>query len=272
MRRISELVAPALPGVRVALGYLELSDPPAVEVLDYLVQRGCRRIVVLPLVLLGAGHSKSDVPAVALEARQRHAGIDVRLGSPLGVARALVEILGEAVLEEAGPGMPLLMVGRGTSDPDANADTAKAARLVAEWARSPFCHTGFSGVTAPSLSDAAGVFARLGYRDIAVAWWYLCHGTLIDAGRQTLAEFSTRTGVALHDAGHLGADPRIVALVTERYRRALGDTSGDAGDGQPNCDMCAYRAAWPGIESRVGQAVGVGHSHLAVEHRRHQVG
>ncbi len=33
-----------------------------------------------------------------------------------------------------------------------------------------------------------------------------------------------------------------------------------------NCDLCAYRAPWPGREGRQGQPIGVGHSHLAAEH------
>jgi sirohydrochlorin cobaltochelatase len=52
-----------------------------------------------------------------------------------------------------------------------------------------------------------------------------------------------------------------VPLVLERYQQCLG------GVVAVNCDTCAYRAPWPGREGRVGQAIGVGHSHLAVEHR-----
>ena len=63
-----------------------------------------------------------------------------------------------------GAGLPLLMVARGTSDPDANAEAYKAARLVAEWTGAPFVHVGFSGVTGPSVRQAADVFGRLGLR------------------------------------------------------------------------------------------------------------
>lgn len=263
MAQLAAHVAAARPDVLVDVGFLEMTDPPAGEVIERLVGAGCRRVTVLPLVLLGAGHAKSDVPALVLEARRRHPDADLRFGSPLGVSRLPVSLIGESVTASGGAGLPLLVVARGTSDPDANGDAVKAARLVGEWTGAPFVHVGFSGVTGPSVLEAAEVFGRLGYRRVALAWWYLCHGRLIERGRAELAAFSSESGVEVVDAGYLGPDPRLVPLILERYEEALF--------GRPavNCDACAYRAPWPGRESRVGQPVGVGHSHLAEEHRHH---
>ena len=97
MRALGQAGRRALPDVAVDVGFLEMTDPPAGPVLDELAAAGCRRVVVLPLVLLGAGHAKSDVPAVVLEARQRHPGLHVHFGSPLGITRDLVEVLGAAL-------------------------------------------------------------------------------------------------------------------------------------------------------------------------------
>jgi sirohydrochlorin cobaltochelatase len=260
-RDLTDRVAAALPGVAVEVGYLEMSDPAAGHQADHLVAGGCRRVVVLPLVLLDAGHAKSDVPAVVVEARERHPQVEFPFGRPIGVTRAPVELLGQAVRAAGGSGLPLLVIARGTSDPDANSEAYKAARLIAEWTAAPFVHVGFSGVTGPSVRQAADVFGQLGYPRMIVVWWYLCHGKLIEQGRQDLAAFAAGTGVEVIDAGHLGPQPALVAVVTERYHEAL------AGRVEVNCDTCAYRAPWPGREGRVGQAIGVGHSHLAVAHR-----
>lgn len=262
MVALAGLVAAALPGVAVDVGFLEMTDPPAGEMVDALVESGCRRVTVLPLVLLGAGHAKSDVPALVLEARDRHPDVEVRFGSPLGVSRLPVSLLGQSVVSVGGEGLPLLVVARGTSDPDANGDAFKAARLIGEWTRAPYVHVGFSGVTGPPVAEAASAFGRLGYPRVAVAWWYLCFGRLIERGRAELAEVSVESGVDFVDAGYIGPDPRLVPLVVDRYREAL------AGRPLVNCDVCAYRAPWPGRDDRVGQAVGVGHSHLAAEHRQ----
>lgn len=263
VRALAALVGAALPSVVVDVGYLEMTDPPAGRVVDALVDAGARRIVVLPLVLLGAGHAKSDVPAVVVEARARHPQVEITFGAPLGVTREPVEVLGQRVTRAGGAGLPLLVVARGTSDPDANGEAYKAARLLAEWTAAPFVHVGFSGVTGPSIPEAAEVFAALGHPRMAVAWWYLCHGRLIEMGRDQLAAVADRTGIEIVDCGHIGADPALVPLVITRYREA------GAGATTVNCDTCAYRAPWPGREERVGQPIGVGHSHLALEHRHH---
>ncbi|HYT38957.1 MAG TPA: CbiX/SirB N-terminal domain-containing protein, partial [Acidimicrobiia bacterium] len=110
MLALAGLVCAALPNVAVDVGFLEMTDPPAGPVLDGLAAAGCERVVVLPLVLLGAGHAKSDVPALVLEGRRRHPDLHVHLGSPLGISRDLVEVLGGALVTAGGSGLPLLLV------------------------------------------------------------------------------------------------------------------------------------------------------------------
>jgi sirohydrochlorin ferrochelatase len=260
MLAIAGLVGAALPEVAVDVGFLEMTDPPAGPVLDRLAAAGCGRVVVLPVVLLGAGHAKSDVPAVVLEGRRRHPDLHVHFGSPLGISRDLVGLLGGALTAAGGQGLPLLVVARGTSDPDANGDAHKVTRLLGEWVGAPFMHTASTGVTAPLVPAGLEVFARLGYRRLAVAFWFLCTGVLVERARAEIAAFSAATGVEVVDAGHLGPDPRVVPAILERYEEAV------RGIPAVNCDLCAYRAPWPGREGRLGQPIGVGHSHLAADH------
>ena len=260
MRTLAGLVAAAAgPATAVDLAFLEMTDPPADPVLDRLVGAGARRVAVQPLMLLGAGHTKSDVPDLVLAGRRRHPGAEIVLGRPLGVARVLVAMLGEAVVDAGGSGLPLLVIARGTSDPDANGDACKAARLVGEWTSAPFVHTAFSGVTGPTVPEGLDTMARLGHRRFAVAFWFLCSGLLVDRARDQIAAFATLRGCDVVDAGYLGPDPRLVPLILDRARSAAGP--------EPNCDLCAYRAPWPGREDRVAQPIGLGHSHLAAEHR-----
>jgi sirohydrochlorin cobaltochelatase len=265
MRALAGQVADALPEVAVRLGYLEMTDPPAGVVLDELVVLGCRRIVVAPLMLLAAGHGKNDVPAVVLEGRARHPEVELVFASPLGVARELVAVLGDAVAKAGGHGLPLLVVARGTSDPDANAEAHRAARLLAEWTGAPALQVAFTGVTWPLVPAGLDTMARLGHDRMALAFWFLCNGRLVERARGDVADFlGAASGRDVVDAGYLGPDPRVVPLVVERYREALAGAAPVY-----SCDTCAYRAPFPGLEDRVGQPVGVGHSHLAEEHRHH---
>jgi sirohydrochlorin cobaltochelatase len=252
-----EQVAAAHPELAVELGFLELADPPAGPMLDRLVERGCTRIVVQPLILLAAGHGKSDVPAVALEGRDRHPHVEIVFGSPLGVVPELLAI-GASNIEQAGAkGLPLLVVARGTSDPDANAEAMRAARLLAEWTQTDFVDVGFTGMTWPTVPEALERMRRLGHERFGLFFWFLCTGKLIERARDQVAA----SALDVVDAGYFGANPALVPIIDQRRREAL------AGIPRVNCDTCSYRAPWPGMEDRVAQGVGVGHSHLAVEHR-----
>lgn len=264
MEQLSVLVAAAAPPeVSVAMGYLELSDPPAGLALDRLVAAGAREIAVVPLMLLAAGHSKSDVPAVVLEARERHPRVTLRYGRPLGIDHTLVELAQRRIGAAGGAGAPLALIARGTSDPDANADACKIGRLVAEAAGARHVVSGFSGVTWPDVPAALDQLHRLGASRVAVFSWFLATGILLDRIRNHTRNFSARTRVEVVDGGHFGPSPELAALVLARAREAA------TGSVRTNCDTCVYRAPFPGAVDRAGQPRGEGQSHLALEHRHH---
>ncbi len=260
MSALGSAVAALAPERTVGVGYLELSDPPALEVLDSLAETGSERVVVVPLMLYAAGHSKSDVPAVVLHGRARHPRMDLRYARPLGVDHALLE-LARRRLEAAGAlGLPLAVLSRGTSDPEANADAYKVSRLLAELAGTRRFATGFSGLTWPSVPDALEELRRSGAARIATFAWFLATGVLVQRMQQQCAELGRSTGVEVVDAGHLGADDAVARLVLDRASEA------EAGAPRANCDVCVHRRPWPGLEDRVGAELGLGHSHLAAEH------
>lgn len=261
MQALADEVMARQPSLPVELGYLELCDPPAGLALDRLVGRGCDRIGVVPLMLHAAGHSKSDVPAVVLEARLRHPDVKVAYGRPFGVDHALVSLAAKRVAAVGGAGRPLAVIGRGTSDPDANAEVCKAARLVAESTGAPVVVAGFSGVTWPTVPESLDQLTRLADGPLTVFTWFLATGVLLDRIASDVAALRQRTGLAVTEAGWFGPDPVVAELTLARFEEAMG------GQVRMNCDACAYRRPFPGLDGRVGQALGRGHSHLAVEHR-----
>jgi sirohydrochlorin cobaltochelatase len=212
-------------------------------------------------MLLAAGHGKNDVPAIALEGRARHPDVEFAFGSPLGVVPELLAVGHTRLKEAGGEGLPLLVIARGTSDPDANAEAARAARLLAEWSGAPDLELGFTGMTWPSVPDALDRVARLGHDHVAAFFWFLATGKLVERARGEIATFTESKGVAVTDAGYFGPDPALVPVIRQRHEEAI------AGIHRTNCDTCSYRAEWPGLAERVAQPRGVGHSHLAAEHR-----
>jgi sirohydrochlorin cobaltochelatase len=260
---LARLVAEQVPALRVGLGFLELSDPPAAMALDELVAEGVERITIVPLMLNPAGHTKSDVPAVVLDGQRRHPAVPLIYARPLGVDHATLQIAADRLTGVAANGLPLLLVARGTTEPEANAEAYRVARLLAEFTHAPEVFVAYSGMTWPDVPTALARCAQLGLNKVVALAWYLSTGVLVERMRAQWQEFSARTGVEVIDAGYLGPDPALVPLVLERRREALDGVE------HINCDTCSYRRPFPGYQERVGQPIGVGHSHLAHEHRAH---
>ncbi|MDX6202765.1 MAG: sirohydrochlorin cobaltochelatase [Frankiales bacterium] len=235
----------------VAGGFLELSAPPLTDAVAGLYDRGHRRLVAVPLVLVGAGHAKGDVPAALARERERRPGLSFGYGRPLGPHPTLLEILDERIAEVLLPderaGTAVVLVGRGATDPDANADIAKTARLLYEGRGFLTVETSFVSLADPSVPVALERARLLGARRILVSPYFLFSGVLPDrVGAQALAWAAEHPDVEVRVAGVLGPDERIARLVLDRYTEVL------TGDVRMSCDTCLYRIALPGYESRVG--------------------
>jgi precorrin isomerase/sirohydrochlorin ferrochelatase len=135
LRRFAEAMALARPDTPVAAGYIEFMEPGLDEALDEAVGRSAGRVVATPLVLLGAGHMKDDGPAALARGRLRHPGASLAYARDLGVHPSVLAVVGDRIRGAVQPGErvdAVVVVGRGSSDPDANADLAKVARLLAD--------------------------------------------------------------------------------------------------------------------------------------------
>jgi sirohydrochlorin cobaltochelatase len=127
-------------------GFIELSPPPVRDAVAAVVAAGYRQVAAVPLVLAAAGHGKGDIPAALGRERERHPGFEYRYGRPLGPHPVLQDVVAARV--DAALGLPVsasgedrvagrdgvhvVLVGRGSTDPDANAEVAKVARLLYE--------------------------------------------------------------------------------------------------------------------------------------------
>jgi len=141
----------------------------------------------------------------------------------------------------------VLVVGRGSTDPDANADVVKTTRLLWEGRDYPIAETAFVSLTRPGVAEGLERCCLLGARRIVVARYFLFPGVLPDRVAEQAAEYATaHPGLDIRCADVLGDCDEIAALVYERYREAL------SGDIRMNCDVCVYRIAMPGFEHRVG--------------------
>ena len=244
--RVGKLAA--ADGTRVAGGFIELSEPPLREAVTGLAAASPGPIVAVPLMLSAAGHAKGDIPAALARERIRHPGASFTYARPLGPHAALIDLLA-ARIAAAGTDQPaVLLVGRGSTDPDANADVVKTARLLWEGRDYPLAETAFVSLARPDVAEGLERCRLLGARRIVVARYFLFPGVLPDrVAEQAAAYAAVHPELDIRCTDVLGDCDEIAALVWERYREAL------AGDIRMNCDVCVYRIAMPGFEHRVGE-------------------
>jgi sirohydrochlorin cobaltochelatase len=225
-------------------GFIELSAPPVSEAVTRLIDAGHRRVAAVPLVLVAAGHAKGDIPGSLNRERLRHPGLSFSYGRPLGVHPTILSLL-EARLDTVLPreeraDAAVLLVGRGSTDPDANAEVYRAARLLWEGRGIGMVETAFVSLAQPSVSEGLERCRRLGAKRIVVLPYFLFRGVLPDRIVEQSAGYDV--------APVIGDCDELADLVLERHAEAV------AGDIRMNCDTCVYRIAMPGFEDRVGAA------------------
>jgi len=271
--RVGELAAAE--GTRVAGGFIELSAPALREAVADLAAAssgppaaaggtgppaaaggtvspaaagGTVSMVAVPLMLSAAGHAKGDIPAALAREGRRHPAVRFTYARPLGPHPALIDLLAKRVDAFGVDAPAVLLVGRGSTDPDANADVVKTARLLWEGRDYPLAETAFVSLARPDVAEGLERCRLLGARRIVVARYFLFPGVLPDrVAEQAAAYAAAHPELEIACAGVLGDCDEVAALVWERYREAL------AGDIRMNCDVCVYRIAMPGFEHRVGE-------------------
>ncbi len=247
-----ELAAAARPGLRTASAYVDNASPSVRVALEGLVADGVDDVVVLPLLLTPASHSKTDLAAAVQAGRATHPGLRLRYGRPLGPHPVLVEAVDRRLREAGATGEePVLLVAGGALDPDANSQVAATARLLWEGRSWPSVDIAFAGTTGPRVPEALERLRRLGASRVAVARYFLGPGFLPGlVARQAAAV----EGVDVLVSAPLGPSQELAGLLLERYDEAR------TGDIRMNCDVCLYRVALPGVEASVG-ALQTVHSH-----------
>lgn len=243
-------------GCPVTVGFIELAAPTGMEAIEQAVKTGAAEIIVAPAVLLAAGHAKNDVPYLVNLARARFPGITFHASRPMGVHPGMLTALGdrfEAARAEL-PEVPLdrtgvILLGRGSSDPDANSDVYKLARLFSERRGLLGFEVGFIGVTEPTLQDAFAELARERPRQVIILPYLLYPGVLVGRVREQGAELARlHSRVAVGVTREIGSHDNIPRVMLERAQEVAEGLGGMA------CDACKYRAPIPGFADEVGGA------------------
>jgi sirohydrochlorin cobaltochelatase len=223
--------------------FLELATPTIPDGIDACVQQGADRIVVVPVILLAASHVKQDIPEFLDAARQKYPNVQIVYGRNIGLHEQIIDLLiarfheqTATFTEEDIHETAIVLMGRGSSDPDANGDLYKLARQLWERTGVLTVEVCFSGITFPRLPDGIHRAVSLGAKRVVVIPYVLFTGVLIKRMQRVLQEMhSVYPTVPMYMAEYFGIHRRLVDIVLNRREEAL------RGDAFMNCDLCKYR-------------------------------
>ncbi|MDA1238420.1 MAG: sirohydrochlorin chelatase, partial [Proteobacteria bacterium] len=151
----------------------------------------------------------------------------------------------------------LVVIGRGASDPDANGNVAKIARMLHEGLGTGWMEVGYSGVTFPLVEPCLKHATKLGYKRIIVFPYFLFTGILIDRiyGYTDMVAKSSPE-IQFVKAGYLNDHQNVLLTFADRITEQLGEIP------PPNCAMCKYRTQVLGFEAEVGAPQESHHHHV----------
>ncbi|MGJ8581488.1 MAG: sirohydrochlorin chelatase, partial [Psychromonas sp.] len=186
---VAEGLKKRFPDMPVEYGFLEYSAPNIHMGLNSLIAQGVNHIYAVPGMLFAATHAKNDIPSVLTTFEEKNAGLQVTYGQELGLQQPMINAFQARIYESLGLDIDnppkelydtmLVVVGRGTSDTEANAEAAKLTRIVSENMGFGWADTVYSGVTYPSVGVGLEKLLKLGYKRIVVAPYFLFTGRLI---------------------------------------------------------------------------------------------
>jgi sirohydrochlorin cobaltochelatase len=263
--RLAASLRVRLPAVDIATGYLEFARPTIRDGLEALKARGAQRLLAIPGMLFAASHVKNDLPWEVNSFAAQNPLLGLRFGRELAIEPKLLEAAAERIAEAERRGtraIPrsetlLLVVGRGTTDPDANANIAKVARLLWEGMGFGWAETAFSGVAYPLVEPALRRSLGLGFRRVIVFPYFLFTGVLVKRIYAAADRVAARhPEIELLKAPYLSDHPQVLDCFADRVAETV--------DGEPamNCTLCKYRTRILGYEADQGAPQAAHHHHV----------
>lgn len=242
---------------RLDYGYLELARPTLAEAVQTSVASGAQRIAVVPALLFAAMHAKNDMPGELQALQQQFPDVALHFGAAMDLHPLLLRLAQQRIVE-AEARTPqhvkradtcLVVVGRGTSDPDANSEIAKLCRMLEEGMGFGTSFVCYSGTAKPLVTDGLRAAARLGHRRLIVLPFLLFDGVLV----KRIYDAATALGqrhpeLEVLTTHYMGVHPDIADVFLERAHEGV------AGRAHMNCALCKYRVQIVGFERQVGEA------------------
>lgn len=200
--------------------FLELSEPTIEQAFLQCVQKGATVIHVIPVLLLTAAHAKIDIPEILVGLTKEYPEIKIRYGRPIGVHEKMVEIVVEKIKKSPlshTNELLVLLVGRGSSDPEVKRDLGNIAALVEAKLPGIAVKDCYLTAAAPSFIEGIEYANASSYKNILVIPYLLFTGILMKSMTKTIKELADSQKI-YELTPYLGYHPFIADILNERLK------------------------------------------------------
>ena len=264
-QELTKLIQQRYPNIIVEFGFLEFAKPSLTDALNKLRDNSIKKVIAIPAMLFAAGHVKNDIPSLLMSYASK-TDMEIIYGRELGINNLMISAACERVkdvFEENNSLKPeeslLVVVGRGSSDPDANSNVSKITRMIVEGIGLGWGETVFSGVTFPLVEPGLKNVVRLGYKNIIIFPYFLFSGVLVTRiKRQTDLVAINNPHISFIHAKYLSSQSYVVDTFVERIQEILNNEDKNF----MNCSLCKYRSNLFGFEKEVGLVQESHHDHV----------
>jgi len=80
----------------IEYAFLEFCNPSIEEILEILVEKGCKKVILLPYFLSYGKHLKKDIPEIV---KRFNSKMEITIADPIGTHPKIIEILIDRINE-----------------------------------------------------------------------------------------------------------------------------------------------------------------------------
>ncbi|WP_282085049.1 sirohydrochlorin chelatase [Aquimarina algiphila] len=248
----------------VDYGFLEFNHPTYEAAVERMYLNGIRKIYALPVILFAGSHAKNDIPYELNTIQGYHEDLTITMGKHIGVNSFLLDLAVKRIQETEATLIPmdrketcLVVVGRGTTDPDANSDVCKLTSMLWEGMGFGFATTAYSGTAYPKVDESLQMIEKLGFKRTIVIPFFFFTGVLLERIYGHVTDMNEASDQEYVYTAPFGTDELLMKAFDERLEEAKTGTA------FMNCQLCKYRKQVVGFEQDYGKEQ-VGH-HLNVK-------
>lgn len=204
--------------------FLELASPGIEAGIAKCVSRGATKVAVVPILLLTATHAKKDIPLKMEAGRTDYPHVAFTYGNPFGIHPKIIDGLYDRVVEQnvaIAEDAHVLLVGRGSSDPEVKRDLTTIAQLLEEKYAFKKVDVCFLYGARPGFNEALLNLQQVAYKQVFIIPYLLFTGILMNDIEKKMAQ-QPSTGPQLVPCQNLGYHKSIQEVLVERVNELLG--------------------------------------------------